>query len=289
MTSFEIENAGGSNLLDIFGYLDRHSIPSVENTTRSSYGRLINSNHSQVRLEIELVNAEGARQRLLASVDGQPLDDEQLTRVRGLLSLDVDSLAIDNHLGKDQILKPWIQSHPGLQLPGSWDPGEELLRTMIGQQVSVSAARTTLSRLCIGLTGKPAYFPTYSEIAARGHEFLRGPRRRIESVIGIASALASEDIQFAPQESIETLKQKLLDFPGIGPWTVGYLAMRSFSDLDVFLETDLVILKAAKLLGIPDSPKQLSEFAKRWAPYRSIASLYLWHIAISSRSSSQEV
>ncbi|MEU2252982.1 Ada metal-binding domain-containing protein [Nocardia xishanensis] len=172
---------------------------------------------------------------------------------------------------------------PGIRVPGCLDGPELLLRTMIGQQISVSAAATHTARLVEAL-GEPVegpvprLFPTPDVIAERGAEVLTGPARRVRSIVGAAAALAAGDLQLHAGRTAADLRRDLLALDGVGPWTADYVTMRLLADPDILLDTDLVVRQGADLLGI-----DLSDTA-RWAPWRSYLSMHLWKTALSRRA-----
>ncbi len=215
-----------------------------------------------------------------ASLNGSALPAELVPRVRQLLNLDADSAAIDAHLAADPVLATTVAANPGTRLPGSLNIEEQLLRTMVGQQISIAAARTVLGRLAAELDGS-GLFPTATQIAKRGLEVLRGPLRRVAAIHGVALALASGALVLHENLTVEELTERLVALPGVGPWTAGYVAMRSLGAADVLLSTDLVLLKGAARLGLPNTPKGITEYARQWAPYRSYAGLHVWRIAQS--------
>ncbi|HEY6801348.1 MAG TPA: DNA-3-methyladenine glycosylase 2 family protein, partial [Agromyces sp.] len=71
----------------------------------------------------------------------------------------------------------------------------------------------------------------------------------------------------------------LLDVPGIGPWTAGYLAMRVTRAPDILLTSDLALRNGAARLGLPSTTRELDAVGARWAPWRSYASMHLWRAA----------
>ena len=210
------------------------------------------------------------------------------SRVRRLFDLDADSVAIDEALASDPVLAPLVAAVPGIRIPGSADGAETLFRTLIGQQISVAAARTVLGRLVADL-GKPVLvaadgagstsahmFPSAEAIARRGSSVLRGPANRVATIIRVADAVASGQLRLDVETPVAELRAQLLALPGVGPWTADYLALRALGNPDSFLETDLVIRQSAEALGLPGAPKALAERAAAWAPWRSYASLHLW-------------
>jgi AraC family transcriptional regulator of adaptative response / DNA-3-methyladenine glycosylase II len=165
------------------------------------------------------------------------------------------------------------------------DGEETLFRAIIGQQVSVAGARTTLSRLteALGSTAQIGpfrhVFPTAAQIAAGGREVLRGPTRRIDTIVAVAEALASGALVIDLGESRDDLEARLTALPGIGPWTAGYVAMRVLGSPDILLTSDLAIRHGAVRLGLPGDARALELRAAAWAPWRSYAGMHLWRAA----------
>ena len=168
-------------------------------------------------------------------------------RTRRMFDLDADPIAIDEHLGKDQIL-PRL---PGTRVPGAWEPFEVAVRAVVGQQISVRATTTIMNRLAPMLTPQKL---AEADIAGM-------PKARADTIRRLASA-------WGHIEGIEEIRS----LRGIGPWTANYIAMRAFKDPDAFPESDLGLQKAAKNLGI----EHLGRRAERWRPYRAYAAIMLW-------------
>ncbi|WP_345351187.1 DNA-3-methyladenine glycosylase 2 family protein [Rhodococcus olei] len=205
-----------------------------------------------------------------------------VARVRHLLDLDADPQAVDDALRADPDLAPAVAATPGIRVPGCVDPGELLLRTMIGQQISVAAAATHTARLVAAL-GDPVAdpylthaFPTPATVAARGHEVLTGPARRVDAIVAVAAALAEGTLTVHAGRTAADLRADLLAHRGIGVWTADYVVMRTLADPDVLLGTDLVLKQGARLLGV--NPTDQS----RWTPWRSYASMHLWRTALTA-------
>lgn len=256
-------------------YFAGHAIPDIEFGDDDHYRRKIRGTQGEVHeLEVSVNGADG----VLATLDRNELPAYFVGTVRQLFNLDADSRAIDAHLTQDPILAHRVAAHPGIRLPGCLDPEEQLFRTMIGQQISIAAARTILSQRARQLA-EPGLFPTAGQWAERGLEVLRGPATRIAAVHGTAIALDSGALTITRDLHTDELTRRLTALPGIGPWTAGYMSMRVLSAPDVLLATDLVLLKGAAKLGIPATPPGIREYAKRWAPYRSYAGLHLWRAA----------
>ena len=225
---------------------------------------------AQVRLELD-GNGVRCTARLESIADVSTL----VARVRRLFDLDADSVAIDGALARDEVLGPLVALRPGIRLPGVVDADEALFRTLVGQQISVAAARTVLGTMTKQL-GTDGLFPTAQQFVEGGRRVLRGPASRIDTIMGAAEALASGSLVLDLGMPVDEFTARLVALPGIGPWTAGYLAMRVLGNPDVMLGTDLVMLQSAAALGLPGTTKGLTDHARRWAPWRSYAGLHLW-------------
>lgn len=217
-----------------------------------------------------------------------------IQRCRRLLDADTDPGAIAAVLGRDPALAAAVRASPGLRVPGAVDGPEIAFRAMVGQQISVPAARTTLARLTqqAGETmpssvptsgpfgaGLTHLFPSAAALAALGPRAIGGPSRRAAAIIALAEVIADGSLVIDASRSTAELTADLVCRPGIGPWTAGYVAMRALADTDILLTGDLVLRQGAAALGLPEDPAALARHADRWRPYRSYASMYLWRSA----------
>lgn len=264
-------------------FLADHAVVGIESGDATSFSRSVRLPHGVGHVELRLADEKRADETAVGStvectVKLESIADLSTTvsRVRRLLDLDADSAAIDGALASEPALRASVLANPGIRLPGSLDPHEALFRTMIGQQVSVAAARTVIGRIAGELSGVPGLFPTATEIAERGHEVLRGPAPRVAAILGVARALASGDLVLDLGMPADELVPSLTAMPGIGPWTAGYVAMRVLGSPDILLTTDLVMLSAATRLGLPATPRGLAAWGERLAPWRSYAGMHLW-------------
>jgi len=260
----------GAGLLRFFA---DHAVPGLEFADESSYRRSVQLPHGVATVRFELDGSRGIR--CTAQLDKVSDIATLVARARRLFDLDADSEAIDAALAGDPDLAPLIRASPGIRIPGSLDPEETLFRTLIGQQVSVAAARTVIGRLCAEL-GTDGLFPTATEIAEHGRDVLRGPATRIATIIGVAEALVAGDLDLDVATPARDFEAALTRLPGVGPWTAGYLAMRVLGNPDVLLTSDLVILQSAAHLRLPGTTRALSAYGERWSPWRSYAGLHLW-------------
>jgi AraC family transcriptional regulator, regulatory protein of adaptative response / DNA-3-methyladenine glycosylase II len=257
-------------------YLAGHSIPGVELGNDTQFQRLVRLPDGGTGMLLVELDGPVA---VCATLDGGTLPESLIPLVRRLFDLDADSASIDAHLAGDPVLAPQIAAEPGIRLPGGFGLQEQLLRTMIGQQISITAARTVLGRLAAELEGTGA-FPTSKQFADHGSAVLRGPARRVAAIHGAAMAMASGVVELHEELPVTELIARLVSLPGVGPWTAGYVAMRSIGAADILLSTDLVLLKGADRLGLPATARALEEYSTRWSPYRTYAGLHLWRAAL---------
>jgi AraC family transcriptional regulator of adaptative response / DNA-3-methyladenine glycosylase II len=272
----------GEGLLRFFA---DHAVTGLETGTDDVFERGVRLPHggANVRLSLDGPAAVRCEASLESIADVATL----VARVRHYLDLDADSVAIDAALSADAALAPLVAARPGLRLPGSLDLEETLFRTLVGQQISVAAARTVLGRLTREL-GSDSMFPTAAQFAEGGAAVLRGPASRVASILGVAEALANGTLSLDVGMPAEEFTARLVAMPGIGPWTAGYLAMRVLGNPDVLLASDLVVLQSAAALGLPASARDLAVHGERWAPWRSYANLHLWrarpHFSLARRT-----
>ncbi|MDQ0379254.1 DNA-3-methyladenine glycosylase 2 family protein [Amycolatopsis thermophila] len=263
----------------ILGFFAARAVPGVESADDHRYTRTLRLPHGAA--SVTLTPQDGHVRCDLQLADVRDLG-AAVTRARRLLDLDADPEAVARVLGADPALAPAVAATPGIRVPGAADGPELVLRAMLGQQVSVAAARTAAARLTATL-GDPVpwqndilLFPTAEAVAERGHEVLRGPKRRIDAILGAAAALASGDVDVHVGRDAGELRAELLGLTGVGSWTADYVLMRVLGAPDVLLTGDLVLRKGAAALGIADDIPALTERAQAWRPWRSYAGMYLW-------------
>jgi AraC family transcriptional regulator of adaptative response / DNA-3-methyladenine glycosylase II len=200
-----------------------------------------------------------------------------------LLDLDADPVAVDAALSADPALAALVRRQPGLRAPGTVDGYETAVRAVVGQQISVRAARSVLASL-VAAHGRDAFdgfrlFPRADALAAAAPEALPMPRARAHTVLALAAACASGEVVLDPGADRDEVEARLLALPGIGRWTAGYVRMRSLADPDVLLATDLAARRSADLLGI-----DLGDGRPGWAPWRSVATHHLWNYDSADRA-----
>ena len=260
-------------------YLSAHAVPGVERWENGRYACAVRTVDGPDVLSLDFTAHEG--EVVVASARTGHPEKPLLSRIRALLDLGADARAVAAHLSRDPTLAPAVNVAPGLRVPGALDGWDLLLRTMVGQQISLAAARTHLARLAAVL-GEPVgdlrLMPSPAVVAEQGDGVLTGPRSRIAAVVAAAVAVADGSLHLSPTREPAALHAELLALRGVGPWTATYVTMRLTGDPDRLLATDLVVRQGAELLGT-----DLSQ-AQRWSPYRSYATMHLWRAALACRS-----
>jgi len=269
-------------------FLAVRAIPGVECVTGGAYQRTVGLGEHRGWLRVSSV-----ADRPLLAVDLAtalaPALPAILARLRNLFDLDARPDIIAAHLAADPLLAPSVERHPGLRVQGSFDPFELCLRALVGQQVSVRGASTLAGRLAERLgeaiqTPWPELHrltPTADAVAAtrtRTIAALGLPAARAESLRNLAGVLARGEIDLEPGVDPSATVARLVELPGIGPWTAQYIALRALRWPDAFPSGDLGLLKAARL----PSAKALEQAAERWRPWRGYAAMHLWAILRSS-------
>jgi AraC family transcriptional regulator of adaptative response / DNA-3-methyladenine glycosylase II len=207
-----------------------------------------------------------------------------VSRVRRVFDLDADPHAIHAGLVHDERLRTLIARRPGLRLPGAWDGFELAVRAVLGQQVSVAAARTLAKRLLARhgtpLAQSPAdgvhvMFPSTATMAEADLDGLGITGARVATLRGIAQALEDGRVDFNRERTLDEFVTRWTALPGIGAWTAHYIAMRALSHPDAFPADDL-ILRRAVIPGESLTAKALTARAESWRPWRAYTVLQLW-------------
>jgi AraC family transcriptional regulator of adaptative response / DNA-3-methyladenine glycosylase II len=196
-----------------------------------------------------------------------------VAQVRRMFDLDANPAAIAATLGQDPGLAPLLRAFPGIRAPGSWSLYESAIRAIVGQQVSLAAARGICARLAAATSPDPAHlvFPSAAALAALDDSHFPMPGRRRETLQTLARQFSDREDEL----DLETLAKAR----GIGPWTVAMVAMRGAGDPDAFPPKDLGLVTAWEHL-IPAHKRDQRSFweeqTRLWRPWRSYAANLLW-------------
>lgn len=265
----------------LFAFLGRRAVPGVERWEGGVYRRTLLLPHGAGTAELSL-----RRDHVACTLELEDVRDlaPAVERCRALLDLDADPEAVDEALAADLYLAPLVPAAPGRRVPGSVDGFELACRAILGQQISIGAARTLASRVAQAhgrsisgrMEGLDRTWPSPTTLAASDLDGLGiAPRRRL-TLLRFSEAVAAGDLRIDAGADREETERGLLAIEGIGPWTASYIRMRALRDPDVFLAGDLGARRALKRLQLNGKP---ADVAARWRPWRSYALQYLWTLA----------
>jgi len=272
----------GQALLDFLGY---RAVPGVERVTGRTYERTINApgGPGLIELTVPPAPAPGARPRprhvlLRTRLPGLRGVGPVVSRCRQLLDLDADACAIGAALAADDLLAPLVAARPGLRVPGTSDGFELAVRAVLGQQVSVPAARTLAGRLADRFgtrletaEGSPSVlFPGPAELADADLSGLGLTTARQATLRALAAAVAGGTLELDHGADPQETSARLAGLPGVGPWTISYILMRAVRDPDAFPDADLGLRRALDQLGGTVGRSD------RWRPWRAYAAVHLW-------------
>lgn len=261
-------------------FLAAHAVPGAERHVDGVHERVVPTRSGPVVVRVDVGTGDRC-DAVLLDAPAAALD-EVTPIVRRWLDLDTDHLTAEAWLANDPLLAPLVASRPGLKIPRAVHGAETAVLTVLGQQVSLAAARTFGGRL-VAAFGTPVEtlvrFPEPAALAAAGPEAIRAATgitgARARTVHALATALADGlDLDAAALDPVRAVAAhaELLALPGIGPWTADYVALRVLGDSDAFLPGDLVLRRA--LGGV--SVREAAARAEPWRPWRGHALLHLW-------------
>jgi AraC family transcriptional regulator of adaptative response / DNA-3-methyladenine glycosylase II len=260
---------------DMLAFFRGRAIAGVEAVGDREYRRAlaIDGHEGVVRVE-----HAPDRDALVARVDASlaPALAKLVGKLRRVFDLDARPDVIASALSRDPLLLPLVRARRGLRVPGSFDVFETAARAVLGQQVSVAAARTLAGRLAAKFgTALDAgeltrTFPNASALASASIDDVAKiglPGKRAASLIAIARAFEAGELS-----DPSTFRERMIAIDGIGEWTASYVAMRALSDPDAFVASDLGVRKALGLV----SAKEAEAMSERWRPWRAYAVQHLW-------------
>ncbi|MGA8493760.1 MAG: AlkA N-terminal domain-containing protein [Terriglobales bacterium] len=273
--------------VSMLAYLKARAIPGVEVVEADSYQRTIEIGGYVGSVQVvHLPRQESLGLAIrFPCVRSLPVI---VARVRRLFDTSADIATIDEHLSRDNVLAPLVAQRPGLRAPGGWDGFELAVRAVLGQQVSVRAARRLAGELVmrhgkplpVGSdthTGLSHIFPS-AECLARADSIVLGmPSARRSSLKDLAEGAVADRDLFRPFGTIEEAIARFRSIRGIGEWTAQYIAMRGLREPDAFPASDAGLLRGAALVdGMRSSPDNLLKRAESWRPWRAYAAQHLW-------------
>jgi AraC family transcriptional regulator of adaptative response / DNA-3-methyladenine glycosylase II len=204
-----------------------------------------------------------------------------IRRLRATLDLDADPLAIA------AVLHESFPDTDGLRVPGSLSGYELAVRAVLGQQITVAAARTLAQRVVEHLgepiaTPWPALnrlFPPPAVLAlAEGDPLgsLGIVRQRQAAIVAIARAVAEGRLHLHAGADVPATVALLKTLPGIGDWTAQYIAMRALRWPDAFPAGDVALQKALGVQQARHPAREAEAASQAWKPWRSYAVIRAW-------------
>ncbi len=262
-------------------FLAARAIPGVERVERRTYARTFRMDGARGVMTLAL---EPGGEALALSVDALPAGSllPLVERASALADAAADPLKVAEALGGDPLLAPLVARRPGLRVPGAFDRFETAVRTVLGQQVSVAAARTLAARLATRFGAATPdgllFFPGPEALAEADVAAVGLTAARARTVRALAAAVAGSSLPLEVPGALGALpeaEERLRALPGIGRWTAQVIAMRALGEPDAFPAGDLALRKASAARGGPATEKELTDRAEAWRPWRAYAATYL--------------
>lgn len=285
----------------VLGFLGARAIPGVERVDERGYARTIALESGPAVVEMgRPANGRKAGRAGAAGLDALEMratgaPPSALLRLtadaRRVFDLAADPAEVTAVFRGDRVLGPLVRTRPGLRIAGAWDPFECAVRAVLGQQVSVEAARTLAVRL-VGRFGAPLpaatrglthLFPAPGALASGDLAGLGLTSARAASIAALARAVADGRLDL--RGPAEAAVAGLRSLPGFGDWTAQYVALRALGEPDAFPAADLVLRRMAADGTTPLSAGELASRAEAWRPWRGYAVFHLWAAASAARAS----
>jgi len=256
-----------------------HAVPFLEKVSDDGFflTRLVSSGSSCATVAIDLRDYVD-HVKVSVETDDSSMIDLVVSKVRRLFDLDHNPAAVTEAFSGDPLLGTLVAMRPGMRIAGSFDPYELLVHTIIGQQISVAAARTFTSRLVKEFGeehGGLHLFPSAEALVSIDPQVLyekTGINHKKVATIQAVSELVSGGLSIDGPSLSADVAAALLAVKGIGPWSVEYLALRGLGDPDAFPADDLIIKRR---LDVKNAKSAIVK-AEAWRPFRGYAAMYLW-------------
>jgi AraC family transcriptional regulator, regulatory protein of adaptative response / DNA-3-methyladenine glycosylase II len=282
----------------MLAFLRARAIPGVEIVENGSYLRTIGIDGLTGNVQVSHLPARESLAVTIRFPRVQTLP-AIIGRVRRLFDLGADIETIDAHLSQDRRLAPFIAQRPGLRAPGGWDGFELAVRAILGQQVTVAAARALAAQLVANYGERVSgefindprlthVFPDAQRIVSTKSVDIGMPAARRAALKELAEAAEADPNLFRSFGTIKEAIARLRKIKGIGEWTAQYIALRALRETDAFPAADVGLLRGAEVMdgARPTAPGLLTR-SESWRPWRAYAAQHLWAAAAATISESR--
>jgi AraC family transcriptional regulator of adaptative response / DNA-3-methyladenine glycosylase II len=271
----------------MLGYLQARAIAGLEVVENGTYLRTVQIDGHAGSVEVTHLPQKQSLSVTIRFPKVQSLPSI-VSRVRRLFDVGADIETIDAHLSADPLLAPLVAQRPGLRAPGGWDGFELAVRAILGQQVTVAAARRLAAQLVANHGERVSkdyvsdprlthVFPEAKCLALKKSIEVGMPAARQSSLKELAEATAADPNLFRPFGTIEEAIARLRQIRGIGEWTAQYIALRALREMDAFPAADIGLLRGAEVIdGTRSTAPGLLIRSESWRPWRAYAAQHLW-------------
>ena len=267
----------------MLAFFRARAVDSVETVGTHAYRRSIALDGEPAVLE---VRDDPERGELIATVDHAIASAEILVaRLRRAFDLDGAAADAAQYLARDPALAAIVAARPVLRIPGHWEPFETAIRAVLGQQVTLAAARLLAVRL-IERAGavfgaltedRPSrLFPAPRQVLDADLSNMGMPGSRVRTLQAVAEAALADPALFCRGASVDATVARLSAIKGVGAWTAHYIALRACCEPDAFPASDVGLLRGMARDGRRPTPAELLRMAEAWRPYRAYAAHYIW-------------
>lgn len=260
----------------LIAFLGARAIEGVEAVDARSYRRTVRVGEVTGWLRVQHNKRKNTIQVSISSALARALP-QIISRVKRVFDLSCSPAEIAKALGDI------ARGYEGVRLPGAFDPFEMTVRAILGQQITVRAARTLAQRFAqkFGTAIETPFadlrcvFPSAETISVLKYGDIAGLgiiATRAKTIVALAERLASGELTLAPGSDVDATMMQLRSIPGIGEWTAQYIAMRALAWPDAFPHTDYGVMKALN----EKAPKRVLALSEVWRPFRAYAVMHLW-------------
>lgn len=274
----------------LLAFLEGRTIDGVEIVRDDAYWRVVREETGQgehLTGWIRVANHPSENHlRLTLSENLQPVLAQLERKIGRMFDIDCEPLTIYDQLQSMNEIREGL-CVPGTRVPGAYDVFEMCVRAVLGQQITVKAARTLASRLALslsepeetGIEGLTRAFPHYRRILEMGDAVsdslgsLGVTGQRSKTIFALAEQIREKVLDPEAAGEVESRIAALMEIRGIGPWTAQYLAMRILKWPDAFPATDYGVKKVLE----PRSQAEIRILSDNWRPWRAYATVNIWN------------